>query len=179
MSRKTKFADLSFPTYGRCRDRILSTIRYARSLALHLRLVRNKMAHSYYVDHLNSNGDFEFEMAKPTRPIDFRKYGIALDWSASIFLKVRIRSRHSMSVKYFVYVLVDKNKQGIEALSAHFCSCKVGQRVVGCCSHVATIMWFFGYARFLLDINKPAHSLCDIFYNIASSESEENDEDDV
>lgn len=138
-----------------------------------------KMAHSYYADHLNSNGDFEFEMAKPTRSIDFRKYGIALDWSASIFLKVRIRSRHSMSVKYFVYVLVDKNKQGIEALSAHFCSCKVGQRVVGCCSHVATIMWFFGYARFLLDINKPAYSLCDIFYNIASSESEENDEDDV
>ncbi|GFQ66503.1 uncharacterized protein TNCT_546991 [Trichonephila clavata] len=28
-----------------------------------------------------------------------------------------------------------------------YCLCKVGARVVGCCAHVASILWYLGYWR--------------------------------
>ena len=69
-----------------------------------------------------------------------------------ILFKALLRSRHSNSVKYFVYVFVDKTVTGIIAIIRHTCNCKVGQCFVGCCSHVATLIWFFGKACFLVTI---------------------------
>lgn len=54
-----------------------------------------KVARSYYVDHLDVNGDFEFQIAKETTQIDYCKYSIDLRFENSLLLKVRIRSRHS------------------------------------------------------------------------------------
>lgn len=28
-----------------------------------------------------------------------------------------------------------------------YCQCKAGQRTVGCCAHVATVVWYLGWAR--------------------------------
>ena len=61
-----------------------------------------------------------------------------------VLIRARIQSRHSNQSKYLVYVLYDK----IEAQNIYYiCQCKSGNRTVGCCSHVATIIWYLGYAR--------------------------------
>jgi len=82
-----------------------------------------KIAHRYYADHLNENGDFEFQVAALDKPITFRKYGIPLEWSDRVFIEVRIRFRYSMSLKYFVYLLIDKRKASLDVVVGHYCNC--------------------------------------------------------
>lgn len=134
-----------------------------------------KVAHSYYADHINEIGDFEFEVAKETTTIDYPAYSILLAPENSLLIKTRLRSRHSNSTKYFVYLLIDKTKQGLEAVIGHTCGCKIGKRVVGCCSHVAMVLWYFGYARHQSTILIPGQHVIGYFdQNDLSS-----DEDDL
>ena len=122
-----------------------------------------KMAASYYQDHVIKNGDFEFQVAKENLKPNYSKYNIKIKTRNSILIKARIRSRFSNATKYFVFVLIDKTKNNIDGIIGHTCSCKVGKRVVGCCSHVATIIWFFGYARHQQKIPMPANYLDNYF----------------
>ena len=78
-----------------------------------------KQAPHYYADHINENGDFEFTIANTTSVIDYQKYQIAIDIRNSLLIKTQLRSRHSNSVKYFVYVLLDKTKTGLDAIIRH------------------------------------------------------------
>lgn len=32
-------------------------------------------------------------------------------------------------------------------ISGWYCDCKVGAKTVGCCAHVASVLWYLGYAR--------------------------------
>ena len=32
-------------------------------------------------------------------------------------------------------------------VTAWYCKCRAGTRVVGVCSHIASILWYLGYAR--------------------------------
>gem|GEM_PF-2279954 len=132
-----------------------------------------KQAPAYYADHLNEEGDFEFQIAKASSAINYRKYHIDLDAVNSILLKTQLKSRHSNSVKYFVYVLLDKSKNGLPSIIGHTCGCKIGQRVVGCCSHIATILWFFGFARHQPDIYLSANYLDNYFEDFSSEEEPE------
>lgn len=71
-------------------------------------------------------------------------------------LKARVRSRHSNSIKYCnVYVLLNKRLSGLQSIIGHSCWCKVDNRVTGYCSHVTMIIWYFSYAKFQDNINKP------------------------
>lgn len=101
------------------------------------------MPRSYYADHLNEAGDFEFEVVAEKIQIDYGKYGTHVAFMKDILLKARLCSRHSNSIKYFIYLLVNKTMTGHSS-----CNCKVGQRIVGCCSHVATLICFLGRLSF-------------------------------
>ena len=136
-----------------------------------------KTTRSHYADHLNKAGDFQFEVSAETIHIDYRKYKIDLGFMNGILFKARLGSKHSNSVKYFIYVLVDKTVTGINAIIGHTCNCKVGKRIVGCCSHVATLIWFFSKARFLDTIPIPAQHLSGYFDAQSISESEADTDD--
>jgi len=43
-----------------------------------------------------------------------------------------------------------------------YCRCKTGSRTVGCCSHIASVIYYLGYARYL-DTPEPARALYEIF----------------
>ena len=146
-----------------------------------------KMCASYYQDHI-SDRDFQFEVAVEENNINYRDYQIEIDSCNSILLKARIRCRHSNSVKYFVYVIADKRKQGLSSLLGHSGSCKVGKRVVGCCSQVSTIIWYFSFARHnKKEILQPAHYLNTyfledkepIFNEIVIGSGDEDDDEDL
>ena len=62
-----------------------------------------KQTPGYYADHINDSGDFEFQVAVPSYNIDFQKYQIDVEPINAILLKTKLHSRHSNSLKYFVY----------------------------------------------------------------------------
>ena len=78
-------------------------------------------------------------------------------------IRVVIRSRHSESVKYRVYIDYEPRKNGVKGIKRYYCECKNGARTRGCCSHVATIVYYLSYARWLPEIPRPADFLTDLF----------------
>ncbi|XP_062613814.1 uncharacterized protein LOC134275560 [Saccostrea cucullata] len=58
-------------------------------------------------------------------------------------LRVKLKSRHSGSVRHTVFI-----HYNLDEIIGWYCTCKVGARVVGCCAHVASVLWYLGYHRF-------------------------------
>lgn len=133
-----------------------------------------KQAASHCADHINENGDFEFQIAKTSFFIDYQRYGFKIQYN-SILLQVRQRSRHSMNNKYFCYVLIDKSKIGLSSIIGHTCTCKVRLKVVGCCSHIAMILWYFGFVRNQPSIKAPAEYLTGILSDEMYQSSDNSD----
>lgn len=57
-------------------------------------------------------------------------------------LRCRIQSMHMNATKYFTWV-----EYTPERVTRWYCQCKAGARVVGCCSHVAAVIWYLAYGR--------------------------------
>lgn len=57
-------------------------------------------------------------------------------------VRVRLQSRHVSSRSYQLWIRYDK-----ASVTAWYCKCRAGARVVGMCSHIAAILWFLGNAR--------------------------------
>ena len=91
-------------------------------------------------------------------------------------IRVEIQSRHSESVKYRVYVEYEPRINGVEGIKRYYCECKNGARTLGCCSHVATIVYYLSHARWQLAIPRPAHQLTDLFIPEDSDSEEDADE---
>ncbi|CAH2088907.1 unnamed protein product [Euphydryas editha] len=106
-----------------------------------------KLARSYYAEHAR-NGTYTIELYRDTEdlPNILNNYNIAGNnfW----LLRGRIQSRHRRSRTYYTYILIDLNKRGLEALEHYYCSCKSGRRTLGSCSHIISIVWFLGWARY-------------------------------
>jgi hypothetical protein len=74
-----------------------------------------------------------------------------------------IKSRHSNSTKYNVYVKYQTNSNSVDAIESWYCTCKAGMRTVGCCSHVASIIYFLSHGKYLEHIPNPNSKLTSIF----------------
>ena len=89
-----------------------------------------KQAKSYTKEHLSEDGE----------------YKIDVHHLAPGLLRVRIQSRHINAKQYFCWIEYSAENTN-EQIVAWFCHCKAGQRTVGCCAHVASVIWYLGYAR--------------------------------
>lgn len=47
----------------------------------------------------------------------------------------------------------------ISGIKRYCCECANGNRTVGCCSHVAAIIYYLSHARYLSEIVRPAEHL--------------------
>ena len=81
-----------------------------------------------------------------------------------------IRSRHSNSTKYNVYVKYRPNSDSFDGIECWYFTCKTGMRTVGCwlmspsySSHVASIIYFLSYRKYLGHITKSSSKLTSIF----------------
>lgn len=77
-------------------------------------------------------------------------YQIEIQANNGVFIEIKLHSSQSNNFKYFVYVLIDESKTGLQAIIAHACGCEVGERVAGCWllfSRGNEISWYFGSAR--------------------------------
>ena len=63
-------------------------------------------------------------------------------------LQATIQSRHTGSKLYSLWIQYDECATSMEdQIQEWYCECKVGARTVGCCAHIATVLWYLGYAR--------------------------------
>ncbi|KAK3109143.1 hypothetical protein FSP39_023866 [Pinctada imbricata] len=89
-----------------------------------------KQASSYTKEHLDDYGDYSFD----------------IHHLAEGMIRVRIQSRHISAKRYFLWIEFDFSDVN-EPIKAYYCQCKAGMRTVGCCAHVASVLWYLGYKR--------------------------------
>ena len=83
---------------------------------------------------------------------------IKINQKDPFLLKIEIQFRHISSKKYRCFIQYDP-----QTIKNHYCECANGKRTVGCCSHIAAVIYYLSYARFLSLIPKPAEKLLNIF----------------
>ena len=77
-------------------------------------------------------------------------------------LKLNVPSRDISRTAYKCFLRYKPNTFGISGLTHYTCECANGQRTVGCCSHIAAVVYYLSYARYLSKIFKPAEVLSDV-----------------
>ncbi|CAF3522354.1 unnamed protein product [Rotaria sp. Silwood1] len=87
-----------------------------------------KQCQTYTEEHLDINGDFSIHVSKETNDI----------------IRCAIQSRHSNSIRYYVWIQFSLTG---DPITSWYCQCKSGARTVGACTHEATIIWYLSYAR--------------------------------
>ena len=87
-----------------------------------------KTGRCYVEEHMNNDGD----------------YIIEVDNSNDNIVRACIQSRHSNTSIYKAWIQFSFTDDPIEAW---YCQCTAGARNVGCCSHVASIVWYLAFTR--------------------------------
>ena len=77
----------------------------------------------------------------------------------SDLLRVRMDSRHRSGKSYQMWISFQPGSAGVQSIHGWLCMCPVGSRVVGTCCHIASVLWFLGYARHLDHISWPAEQV--------------------
>jgi hypothetical protein len=94
-------------------------------------------------------------------------------------IRVSNRSAHTQRTKYNSIIKFNTNE-----IIDWWCDCKAGSRFVGCCSHVASVIWFLSHARWQTQNRQMFSSeFIGLFkdaddYTDSSDETEETDSDD-
>ena len=91
-----------------------------------------KQAVHYTNEHFDQHGDYEVHTHN----------------EAPDLLRAHIQSRHVGAKRYFCWIEYGPKKEESDAgIKGWYCQCKPGKRQVGCCAHIASILWYLGFAR--------------------------------
>lgn len=120
-----------------------------------------RQAASYYAEHIKEDGKYRVQICNDNQLLQLDKYNLHLE--CPLLLRARIQSRHQNKTKYFMYILLDLVTNGKDGIKGYYCQCKNGERTVGCCAHVMTVIWYLGYARYQEALKHPAAFLDKIF----------------
>ncbi|CAF3199013.1 unnamed protein product [Rotaria sp. Silwood2] len=93
------------------------------------------MAKSYIVDHLQQS-DINQEQLE---------FVVELCGEHDDLVRARFQSRHSNRKKYIATVRF--NGENEQPITGWFCTCSVGGREVGMCSHITALLWHIGVER--------------------------------
>ena len=100
-------------------------------------------------------------------------------------VRVKVQSRHKNSKTYNCYVHYRPNTSGRAGIlhARYCCDCANGNRTIGCCAHVADVIYYLSHGRFLNREFNPAGVLSELFtmeetIPVICDESEEDDDDE-
>ncbi|CAF3200987.1 unnamed protein product [Rotaria sp. Silwood2] len=118
-----------------------------------------KQARSYSLEHIAEDGQYEIHVCKQQLNL----------------LRAKIQSKHSNRKDY--QVLIQYNDQTVTAAC---CGCPNGNQNIGCCSHIASIVWYLGIARHdkLKYLNQRSLSYMNLFEDAADVSDVSSDEED-
>lgn len=143
---------LFFPTFNTNQLKKFSLGNYAIKQAL-----------SYTADIKKKNGDFPIYTLPPIHLKScFRKILEKNNFLNAMLIFTPMSSRFRSNKTHDVYVLYDASKTNRENI-LYYCTCQHGRRTVGCCSHVMTIVYYFGYGRHHNNDYSPASHLNNFF----------------
>ena len=86
-----------------------------------------KMAKSYTEEHFDSEG----------------RYEVLISAEDQCLLSAKIQSRHISAKCYQLWISFNEC-----VVLGWYCKCKIGGRVVGMCSHIASVIWYLGFGRY-------------------------------
>lgn len=82
------------------------------------------------------------------------------------FIRIRLYSRFRAAKNYQVFIsyrILDDNDRedndDDEEIEGYYCTCPNGARTLGACAHIASILWFLGYARHQRNVKYPRSTL--------------------
>ena len=86
-------------------------------------------------------------------------------------LRLDIQSRHCNRKKHQVFVDYEAGRNEVDGIRRYWCVCATGNRTEGCCAHVAAVVYYLPYGRYLPSIRRPAEALNEL-YRFSSDETE-------
>lgn len=117
---------------------------------------------SYLAEMLNEDGSLTMQFVK----------------EQSNTLKILVQSRHISRKVYCCFIEYTPDSIGYGGIKRYCCECSNGRRTVGCCSHIAAIIYHLSYRRYLSKIPRPAESLSRLFQTDGISTVIDKDSDD-
>lgn len=63
-------------------------------------------------------------------------------------LRFKMQSRHQASKKYDLYIQYIPSIDDASGITGWYCKCRAGARVVGCCAHICSVLYYIGFRRF-------------------------------
>lgn len=130
-------------------------------------------AQCYAYDHIKANqGEFYVDCFEDSVVDSFFPQMRNENTELALLMTV-LRSRFKSAQKYRTFVLINRIGNGSDSILGYCCSCKVGARTIGCCSHVMTMIYYLGYAQYNGGVPKKAKHLHN---NIFFSNCNENNE---
>ena len=92
-----------------------------------------RQAASYTDEHSDDNGLYEI--------MTHKEHNIN---------EAQIGSGHTSSKTYTLWI---EYNQGLNPITGWYCGCRSGTWTVGCCAHLASVLWYLGCSRHLTDHN--------------------------
>lgn len=89
------------------------------------------------------------------------------------FIRVRVYSRFRNVTKHQLWIAYTSNDEDEEdnedePIQGYYCTCKSGARTLGSCAHVASIIWYLGYAQYQQNIKYPSTRLLGSLHDAAN-----------
>ena len=100
---------------------------YESLMNLTLGTYQLKQSKSYAIEYLDPNGEYHVKVSSQEKCL----------------LRARIQSRYTQSEKDNLCI-----EYSINDIEGWYCTCMAGARVVGCCSHISSVIWYLSYARY-------------------------------
>lgn len=135
-----------------------------------------QQAISYLAEIMTDDNQLNVQYLKPKKDVNSVEQ---TSKSKEEIIKLQVRSRHISRKTYNCFIEYTPNTIGYSGLKRYCCECANGLRTIGCCSHVAAIIYYLSYARYLSKIIRPAEKLTKIYAReeIMPVIEEDSDED--
>lgn len=134
-----------------------------------------KQARSYIVKHIGDNLERKFVSYKCPPDTLHSFFGQVIadkHISDPVLTLTCMQSRFFGSKTRRVYILANPNENSANGIVSYCCDCKSGNRNVGCCAHVMTVIKFFGFSRHNRNEKPVAEYLDAFFYESVDEEDE-------
>ena len=135
-----------------------------------------KQAISYIQEHLTPSPLYDDEL----------EFLVELSSHNDDLIRARFSSRHSNN-KNHIALIQYETKNTEQPINGWYCTCMSGRRDVGCCAHVAALLWHLGVRRAEIELNTHPLSASEIcseiidsvqFSDVEATDDEETSSDD-
>lgn len=140
------------------------TIDYLREITAGIFQI--KLAPSYVQDKLQRDEHevFQVEMMRDVNRLP-----------EAGFMRVRVYSRYRNQTRYQLWIsyLPNVNVEN-RTITGYYCTCKTGNRTLGTCVHVTSVLWYLGFAKLQENVSYPSNNLLDSIIDAGNRQPQEN-----